>query len=119
MNPQNYKVWLTEVRKLLNSPDLSDNYSNLYSLAFDIRRFRKSLNHNVGDVHKLLDVMRLLRDAKGGGRGVFEERTKLVDVTYARRETSSMGIRSLSHRRQRTGMFVKDQHVYFAIRSRA
>jgi len=35
MNPRNFKVWLTAVRKLLNNPDLSDNQNNLHSLAFD------------------------------------------------------------------------------------
>ncbi len=73
MEIRNFNVWLPAVRKLLNNPDLSDNQNNLHSLAFDIRRFRKSLNHNLENIQKLLDVIRLLRDAKGSGRGVFEE----------------------------------------------
>ena len=73
MRPKNFKIWLATVRKLLKNPDTSDKNNNLYSLSFDVRRFPKSLRYNIGNIQELLDVMRLLRDAKGSGRGVFED----------------------------------------------
>ena len=73
MRPKNFKIWLATVQKLLKNPDTSDKNNNLHSLSFDVRRFPKSLRYKIGNIQELLDIMRLLRNANGSGRGVFED----------------------------------------------
>jgi len=69
-----FESWLADVDKCLDHPAQTVDDSPLGSLAYSFCRVDDQLPHDTERVQNLIAVLKKLREAKGAGRGVFEER---------------------------------------------
>ena len=69
-----FERWLADVDKCLDHPAQTVDESPLSSLAYSFSGVYDQLPRDVERVKELIAVLKKLREAKGAGRGVFEER---------------------------------------------